>query len=59
MFGGFKSLTHLDLSNFDTHNVTEMSEMFFECTSLTELNLTSFNTSNVINMSFMFYKCSK
>lgn len=37
MFGGCSSLTSLDLTMFDTHNVTDMSYMFYGCTNLTEI----------------------
>ena len=47
----------LDLSNFDTHNVTDMSEMFLECAGLTELNISKFDTKNVTNMHAMFKGC--
>ena len=34
MFDGCKSLSNLNLSNFNTQNVTNMSSMFHECKSL-------------------------
>ena len=49
------SLKHLNLSNFNTDNVTDISYMFFGCSSLTELNLSNFNTDNVTDISFMFF----
>ena len=52
-----KSLTNLDLSNFNTQNVTNMKSMFYYCESLTNLNLSNFNTQNVTNMSKMFAGC--
>ncbi len=45
--------TSLDLSSFDTSNVTSMSYMFYN-SQATNLDLSSFDTSNVINMSSMF-----
>ena len=48
----------LNLSNFNTNNVTDMSYMFSECSSLKELNLNNFNTNNVTNMREMFRGCS-
>ena len=57
MFGCCSSLTNLDLSNFNTINVTNMKDMFNGCKSLTNLNLSNFNTINVTNMSNMFYGC--
>ena len=58
MFYYCSSLTSLNLSNFNTNNVTNMSYMFYNCSSLTFLNLSNFNTNNVNNMSYMFYDCS-
>ena len=50
MFFFCESLTSLDLSNFNTQNVTNMEYMFFGCEPLTSLDLSNFNTQNVINM---------
>ena len=49
------SLTNLNLSNFNTSQVANMSYMFCYTISLTSLNLSNFNTSNVTDMSYMFY----
>ena len=49
-----KKFLELDLSNFDTSNVTNMYYMFFDISNLTTLNLSSFDTSNVTNMRYMF-----
>ena len=38
MFYGCSSLISLNLSNFNTNNVKEMSAIFFYCSSLTSLN---------------------
>jgi len=43
--------------NFTTSNVTDIREMFKDCTSLKELNLTNFDTSKVTNMNKLFYNC--
>ena len=59
MFDGCSSLNELNLSNFNTNNVTKMYCMFSGCSSLKELNLSNFNTNNVTNMSCMFSRCSK
>lgn len=53
MFETFKG-TSLDLSNFDTSSVTNMSFMFNKCYNLKHLNLSNFNTNNVRDMSYMF-----
>ena len=58
MFWLRRSLTSIDFGdNFNTSNVTDMSEMFSGC-SLTSLDLSNFNTANVTDMSGMFFLCS-
>ena len=47
----------IDVSEFNTTNVTNMYQMFSGCSSLTNLDLSSFNTSNVTNMNNMFDGC--
>ena len=49
----------IDLSAFDTKNVTDMSYMFYECNDLTKIDLSSFDTKNVTNIEGMFYGCNK
>ena len=49
-----RNVLEIDLSNFDTSKVTNMSNMFLGMSSLTTLNLFNFNTSQVTNMSSMF-----
>lgn len=56
-FREFKNVTSLDLSLFDTSEVTSMSRMFTLCTNLTSLDMSGFDTSNVKDMSFMFNCC--
>ena len=51
-------LKELNLSNFNTNNVNDMSYMFNDCSSLIEFKSSNFNTNNVTNMSFMFNGCS-
>ena len=57
MFGSCQSLTNINLSNFNTQNVTDMSCMFCNCNSLININLSNFNTQNVTDMSYMFSDC--
>ena len=40
------------------NNITNMSNMFFNCSSLTTLNLSNFVTKNVTYMGGMFYNCT-
>ena len=50
-------LKSLDLSNFDTSNVTNMRSMFRDCYKIKVLDLSNFDTSNVTNMGSMFRHC--
>ena len=58
MFSECSSLAELNLDNFNSNNVTNMSYMFVGCSSLKELNLNNFNSNNVTNMNGMFSGCS-
>ena len=59
MFKQLRNIIAIDFGdNIDTSNVTNMSEMFFDCPILSSLDLSGFNTSNVTNMNSMFYHCS-
>ena len=49
-----RNILDLDLFNFDTSNVTNMSYMFSDMPKLTSLNLSNFDTSKVTNMNNMF-----
>lgn len=49
MFYGCSSLKSIDVSHFDTSNVTDMSSMFYGCRSLTSLDLSHFNVENAID----------
>ena len=51
---GNNQLESLDLSGFNTSNVTNMSEMFMGI-GVEELDVSGFDTSNVTDMSQMFY----
>ena len=57
MFKSCSKIIEMDLSHFDTSQVTNMNSMFELCTLLTSLNLTNFNTSQVTDMSHMFESC--
>ena len=59
LFYGLSKLTTIEgLSNLNTANVTNMRDMFGECSSLTSLDLSHFDTSKVTNMYRMFEDCS-
>lgn len=53
--------TELDyeLSCLDISNITNMSNMFSECSDLVGLGVDDFDTSRVTNMSFMFNSCRR
>ena len=57
LFQNLTALEEIDLSSFDTSNVTSMSAMFRNCTKLKQLDLSNFDTSNVSSMRSMFYNC--
>jgi surface protein len=48
MFSRCESLISLDLSGFNTSNVTDMTWMFERCSSLQSLDLSSFDTRKVV-----------
>ena len=55
MFAYDRSLTELDLSNFDTSNVTTFKEMFDSCDKLNSITgLSQWNTEDATDMSSMF-----
>lgn len=51
-------LTSIDLSGWDTSNVTSMKCMFASQYALTSVNLSKLDTSSVTNMEAMFATCS-
>ena len=58
MFDGWLLLLkELNLSNFNTVNVNDLSYKFNECKSLRKINLSNFNIDNVTDMSYMFSEC--
>ena len=58
-FSNATNLESVDLTEFDSSNVTDMSYMFYNCSSIKTMNLTgSFDVSKVTNFSGTFYNCS-
>jgi len=53
-----KSLKSIQFNNFNTSQVTRMSDMFSGCANLTSLDLSGFDTAKVIYMYEMFYNCT-
>lgn len=58
MFAGCTNLESIDLSSFDTENMTDMVAMFASCTKLETLDLSSFATPKLISMVSAFEKCA-
>ena len=58
MFSGCKLLTTLDVSNWDTSKVKDISWMFTNCNNITTLDVSNWNTSNVTNIDSMFSGCT-
>ena len=59
LFYSNSNLTELNLSNFDTSNVKDMSYMFSGCVRLSKLIDFNLNTNSATDMRAMFYNCSK
>ena len=56
MFKNCKSLKEIDVSSFDTSEVTNMNSMF-SYILVKELDLSGFNTLSVTNFDKMFEEC--
>lgn len=54
MFYSCSSLKTLNVSNWNTKKVTNMSLMFADCDGLTILDLSNWDTENVTDMGSMF-----
>ena len=54
MFIGCTDITEIDVSNFDSSEVTNMASMFRGCPKLSFINFSNFNTSKVSEMGSMF-----
>ena len=60
MFQDCNALIYLDLSNFNTSNVTNMDSMFAYCYNLKEIKgINNFNLSNVTHSNEVFKNCDK
>ncbi len=58
LFYNCSNMTNIDMSEFDTSQVTNMYNMFIGCSNLTSLDVSGFNTSRVTDMRNMFGNCS-
>jgi surface protein len=57
MFYKCSKITNIDLSLFNSKNITDMNSMFGLCNNLTSINLTNFDTKKVSNMQLLFQGC--
>ena len=57
MFNDCQSLTSLNLSGFDTSNVTDMNNMFCDCVALATIYGGNWSTGSVEDSLLMFYCC--
>lgn len=57
LFYKLSSAKSIDLKNFDTSKVTNMSDMFHGCESLTKVDVSRFNTKKTTAMMNMFEDC--
>ena len=59
MFKDLNQIKEIDLSNFDTTSVQDMSYMFCNCQDLEKINFCNYKTSAVKDMEKMFFSCKK
>ena len=58
LFFGCKNLESIDLTSYDTSNITNMFNMFTDCENLKTVDLSSLKTNNYINMGCLFSNCT-
>lgn len=57
---GYREFTEIDVTGWDTSNVTDMSRVFFNCFKLTKIKgIENWDVSNVKSMRSMFYNCNE
>ena len=57
MFKELRSITKINLTNFDSSQVTDMSNMFRACSSLKSIDFSNIDTKSVTDFGYMFYEC--
>lgn len=57
LFNALYYVQEIDLTNLDTSECTDMSQMFSGCVRLINIDGIGFDTSNVTDMQMMFYEC--
>ena len=58
MFANCKNIISIDLSFFDSSEITNTSHMFMNCINLEKIDFSSFDTKKVTDMNNMFYNCN-
>ena len=58
MFNQCQSLESLDLTKFDTSEVTSISNLFSNCLSLKTIDISEMNFKNVVLMDYTFRNCT-
>ena len=58
LFSNLRGVSSIDLTKFNTSNVTNMMAMFYEATEVESFDLSNFDTSKVTNMVNMFTRCT-
>ena len=53
-----RSLISLNLSNFNSEKITNISHMLYNCNSLLSINLANANIQNMRNKRYIFYNCN-
>jgi len=59
MFEYCYALEAVNVSNFNTENVTNMKDMFLKCYSLKEIDISDFSFKNYNDIESMFEQCSE
>ena len=60
MFYGGENLVELDLTNWNTISLANMSHMFYNCSNLKMIkNIENWQLPNIKNVYRMFYRCTK
>lgn len=54
----YSGITDIDLSKWNTSNITNLSNLFFECTRLKQIDLHTWNTKSVSTCYWLFRGCS-
>ena len=58
LFQEVRNIKFIDLSEFDSSEITDISDMFLNCNGLESIDLTNFNTSKVTSMENTFNGCN-